>query len=106
MPEQQPPAKILDPGASEAVTPVLLRQPIAPHIAATRETGLALIGTGEASDLVAEGTPFGPAPLALATLRGDEERVIAPFDRGLAELGRTGVSELIERDWLRNLVNV
>jgi putative S-methylcysteine transport system substrate-binding protein len=40
--------------------------------AATRETGLALIDAGEAPELLAEGTPFGPAPIALASLVGDE----------------------------------
>src|SRR5581483_3602799 len=68
--------------------------------AATRETGLALIRAGEAPDLLAEGTPFGPAPLALASLASDEERVIAPFNAGLELLRQDGELDRLRSRWL------
>jgi putative amino-acid transport system substrate-binding protein len=69
-------------------------------LAATRETGMALIGTGEAPGLLAEGTPFGPAPLALATLRDEEQRVIEPFNTGLEALRQDGELDRLRTRWL------
>jgi putative amino-acid transport system substrate-binding protein len=68
--------------------------------AATRETGMALIQGGAAPDVLAEGTPFGPAPLALAALHGDEERVIAPFNAGLEALRESGGLDRLRVRWL------
>lgn len=68
--------------------------------AATRETGLALIREGAAADLIAEGAPFGPAPLALAARPDDAGRVIAPFNRGLDALVREGAADHLRRTWL------
>jgi ABC-type amino acid transport substrate-binding protein len=68
--------------------------------AATRETGMALIGTGDAPGLLAEGTPFGPAPLALAALRDEEQRVIAPFNMGLEALRQEGGLDRLRIQWL------
>jgi putative amino-acid transport system substrate-binding protein len=68
--------------------------------AATRETGLALIAAGNAQDLIAEGAPFGPAPLALATLPHQAERVLPPFNAGLEALQRSGELARLQRRWL------
>lgn len=78
-----------------------VREGKAQALAATRETGLALIAEGNAPDLIPEGAPFGPAPLALAALPDDTERAIAPFDAGLDTLHRTGELESLRRQWLR-----
>lgn len=68
--------------------------------AATRETGLALIAAGNAQDLIAEGAPFGPAPLALAALPHQAERVLPPFNAGLEVLHRSGELARLQRQWL------
>ncbi|MFN8558516.1 MAG: transporter substrate-binding domain-containing protein [Dehalococcoidia bacterium] len=68
--------------------------------AATRETGLALIAGGEAADLAPEGAPFGPAPLALAALQDNEDRVITPFNAGLDALVHDGALDALRRRWL------
>jgi ABC-type amino acid transport substrate-binding protein len=68
--------------------------------AATRETGLALIAEGKAPDVVPEGAPFGPAPLALATPRGDPADVLPAFNAGLEALIRAGVLDDLRRRWL------
>jgi putative amino-acid transport system substrate-binding protein len=68
-------------------------------MAATRETGLALIASGRAPDVIAEGVPFGPAPLSLAARPDDTERVIAPFDAGLAALSRGGELDRLRARW-------
>ena len=51
--------------------------------------------------MIPEGTPFGPAPLALAAMPDDEERVIAPFNAGLEVLVRAGDVDRLRRDWLQ-----
>ncbi len=68
--------------------------------AATRETGMALIAAGQAPDVIAEGTPFGPAPLALAAMQDDDQRVIAPFNAGLDALVRAGEVDRLRAAWL------
>jgi len=68
--------------------------------AATRETGLALIAAGDAQDVIAEGAPFGPAPLALATLPHQAERVLPPFNAGLKALRRSSELTRLQRQWL------
>ncbi len=70
------------------------------HIAATRETGNALIQAEGVEDLVAEGTPFGPAPLALAILTTSDQATVEIFDRGLDRIRREGTLARIERQWL------
>lgn len=77
-----------------------LREGRASHIAVTRETGLALIAEEQAGELIAEGTPFGPAPLALATLGDSDTAVIERFDRGLVQLRRDGRLTRLEQQWL------
>lgn len=67
--------------------------------AATRETGLALIAGDRAPGLIAEGIPFGPAPLALAARPDDDERVLAPFNSGLAALTRAGAIDRMQARW-------
>lgn len=69
--------------------------------AATRETGLALIRAGEAQELLAEGVPFGPAPLAVAALPDDAQRVITPFNVGLDALQQCGELDRLRRTWLK-----
>lgn len=68
-------------------------------LAATRETGLALIAGGRAPDLVPEGAPFGPAPLALAVLPHGAEWVLTPFNTGLTALNRSGELDRLRRAW-------
>ncbi|MBI2760614.1 MAG: transporter substrate-binding domain-containing protein [Chloroflexi bacterium] len=68
--------------------------------AATRETGLALITEGDTPGLIAEGAPFGPAPIALATLPADADRIIAPFNAGLDAISHSGQLDHLRRTWL------
>lgn len=68
--------------------------------AATRETGLALITDGHASDVIPMGAPFGPAPLALAALRDDARGVVAAFDEGLTRVRQRGVIDALRARWL------
>jgi ABC-type amino acid transport substrate-binding protein len=74
-----------------------LRANGAQAFAATRETGLALITEGATPGLIAEGAPFGPAPIALATLPDAADRIIAPFNTGLDTISHSGRLEQLRR---------
>jgi ABC-type amino acid transport substrate-binding protein len=69
-------------------------------IAATRETGLALIASGRADDLIAEGTPFGPAPLALAGMPERSDELLSRFNTGLEAVQHAGRLAALQREWL------
>jgi ABC-type amino acid transport substrate-binding protein len=55
-------------------------------IALSRITGAALLEEGSRPDVVISGTPFGPAPLALAALP-EQQSVLDIFNAGLAVVG-------------------
>jgi ABC-type amino acid transport substrate-binding protein len=52
----------------------------------SRLTGAALLASGDCPDVEARGAPFGPAPLALATLPENEE-ILERFNAGLEAVG-------------------
>jgi ABC-type amino acid transport substrate-binding protein len=100
----QPELRRLEVDSTEAQLEAVL-QGRAQVFAATRETGMALIRAGEAPDILAEGVPFGPAPLALAAMPDDAERVIAPFNAGLDALHLSGGLERLRQQWFQGLAH-